>query len=192
MSLLPAQRDRQTASRRIIFSVFLLLLLFACSSCGYSNPYAKKEMQTVPAKTLYIAIWRNHTNELGLETEYYRLFNAWFKNSGRIEVIPAEEQADLKLNGEITAIDLPGLFYNAFDQAREINIKLTVRFTLLDNRNNAVLWQEKQYTVYEPFVLDPSAEKTRYNKEKALLAIGNEIAELIYLRTHEIAKAVLY
>ncbi|MDX1775569.1 MAG: hypothetical protein R3297_03210, partial [Desulfobulbales bacterium] len=90
------------------------------------------------------------------------------------------------LTGEISAIDLPGLFYNTFDEALEIKIKLTVRFALSDNRNNSILWQERQFTVYEPFILDPAGEKTRFNKQKALLRIGDEIAELIYLRTHEI------
>jgi hypothetical protein len=98
-----------------------------------------------------------------------------------------EEQADLKLSGEIAAIDLPGLFYDSFDEALEIKLKLTVSFTLRDNRNNSVLWQERNFTIYEPFIIDPSGERTRYNKQKALLRIGDEIGELIYLRIHELA-----
>ena len=97
-----------------------------------------------------------------------------------------EDQADLKLTGEISAIDLPGLFYDSFDEALEIKLKLTVRFTLRDVRTNSVLWQERNYTVYEPFIIDPSGERTRSNKQKALLRIGDEIGEVIYLRIHEI------
>ncbi|MFC1844387.1 hypothetical protein ACFLZ5_06310, partial [Thermodesulfobacteriota bacterium] len=92
----------------------------------------------------------------------------------------------LKLTGEISSIDLPGLFYDTFDEALEIKIKLTVSFTLYDNNNKKILWQEKQFAVYEPFLLDPAREKAQYNKQKALLRIGDEISELIYLRTHEI------
>jgi hypothetical protein len=133
-----------------------------------------------------ITNWQNRTNELGLESIYFRLFNAWFKKSSIISVIFDEDQADLKLTGEIHAIDLPGLFYDSFNEAVEIKIKLTVYFTLLDNRNNSVLWQERKFTIYEPFIIDPSGEKTRYNKQRALLRIGDKIGELIYLRTHEI------
>lgn len=164
----------------------LFILFFFCCSCGYSNPYTSKKSQTIPTKTLLITTWQNRTNELGLESEYFRLFNAWFKNSNTIAVVFKEEQADLKLTGEISAIDLPGLFYDSFNEALEIKLKLTVRFTLHDNHNNSVLWQERQYIFYEPFIIDPSGERTGYNKQKALLQIGDEIGELIYLRTHEI------
>ena len=133
-------------------------------------------------------MWQNRTNELGLESIYFRLFNAWFKNSSTIYVTPDEEQADLALAGEISSIDLPGLFYNSLDEALEIKIKLTVRFTLRDNKNNSILWQERQYTIYEPFIIEPSGQRSAYNKEKALLRIGDEIGELIYLRTHEIVR----
>jgi hypothetical protein len=49
------------------------------------------------------------------------------------------------------------------------------------------LWQERNFTIYEPFIIDPSGERTHYNKQKALLRIGDEIGELIYLRIHELA-----
>ena len=56
----------------------------------------------------------------------------------------------------------------------------------MDTRNNAILWQEKEYVIYEPFLLEPTSRRTEYNKQRALLRIGDEIAELIYLRTLEI------
>ena len=169
-----------------LFYAILLLLSLTLSSCGYRNPYVKKTTQSSPAKTILLTTWQNRTNELGLESVYFRLFNAWFKNSSRINVVFDEEQADLKLNGEISAIDLPGLFYGPSEEALEIKLKLTVRFTLRDNRSNSILWQEKHYIFYEPFIIDPSGEKAEFNKQRALLRIGDELAELIYLRTHEI------
>jgi Lipopolysaccharide-assembly len=184
--ILPPKRIKLISLRPALFCSILLLLTLEISSCGYSNPYVKKTTPGTPAKTLLITTWQNRTNELGLESVYFRLFNAWFKNSSRINVVFDEDQADLKLTGEISAIDLPGLFYGPSEEALEIKLKLTVRFTLRDNRNNSVLWQEKQYTFYEPFIIDPSGEKAEFNKQRALLRIGDEIAELIYLRTNEI------
>jgi hypothetical protein len=177
---------RQPSLSTLLVFFVLLLLAFVCTSCGYTNPYVSKESPEPSSKTLLITTWQNRTNELGLESIYFRLFNAWFKKSSRISVVFNEEQADLKLTGEISSIDLPGLFYDSFDEALEIKVKLTVRFTLRDNRNNSILWQEREFTVYEPFIIDPTGELTRYNKQNALLRIGNEIGEMIYLRTHEI------
>ena len=186
-AILSNRAPRHTLTYTIPVFFILFLLAFSCSSCGYSNLYAKKELQEASSKTLLLTTWQNRTNELGLESIYFRLFNAWFKKSSRISVVFEEEQADLKLSGEIAAIDLPGLFYDSFDEALEIKLKLTVSFTLRDNRNNSVLWQERNFTIYEPFIIDPSGERTRYNKQKALLRIGDEIGELIYLRIHELA-----
>lgn len=185
--ILSNRAPRNTFIYPILVFFILFLLAFSCISCGYSNPYAKKELQEAPSKTLLLTTWQNRTNELGLESIYFRLFNTWFKKSSIISVVFEEEQADLKLSGELAAIDLPGLFYDSFDEALEIKLKLTVSFTLRDNRTNSVLWQEKKFTIYEPFIIDPSGERTRYNKQKALLRIGDEIGELIYLKSHEIA-----
>jgi hypothetical protein len=174
---------------RLLFHLFLLFFIaVVLCSCGYTNPYAQMNSQDAYANTLHITIWQNQTNELGLESEYFRLFNAWFKKSGRINVIFDEAQADLKLTGEIFSIDLPGLFYDKFDDALEIKINLTVHFTLYDNRNKTILWQEKQFTMSEPFLIDPSGDLTEFNKKRALLRIGDKISELIYVRVHEIVK----
>jgi hypothetical protein len=177
---------------RLWCPIFLLAVFFLLSSCGYTNPYIQKNSQKNPSKTLQITTWQNRTNELGLESVYFRLFNAWFKKSGLVNVVLEDDQADLKLSGEISSINLPGLFYDTFDEALEIKIKLTVSFTLYDNHSKKILWQEKQLAVYEPFLLDPAREKAQYNKQKALLRIGDEISELIYLRIHEIVSSMPY
>ena len=169
-----------------LFLLFIIATMLC--SCGYTNPYAQINSQETPANTLFISIWQNRTNELGLESEYFRLLNAWFKKSGRIAVSFDEEHSDLKLTGEIFSIDVPGLFYDKYDDALEIKINLTVSFTLYDNRDNTILWQEKQFTINEPFLVDPSGDLTEHNKKRALLRIGNKISELIYVRVHEIAQ----
>jgi hypothetical protein len=191
MKNLPSKRIFLLKYPRLLVQLFLLFFIAATlCSCGYTNPYTQINSQDTYAKTLHITIWQNQTNEFGLESEYFRLFNAWFKKSGRINVIFDESQADLKLTGEIFSIDLPGLFYDKFDDALEIKIKLIVRFTLHDNRNKTILWQEKQFTFSEPFLIDPSGDLTEYNKKRALLRIGDKISELIYVRVHEIVKSM--
>ena len=173
---------------RLLVYTILFFMGFALCSCGYSNPYVREKSAASPAKTLLITTRQNRTNELGLESVYYRLFNTWYKKSDMIQVVFDEEQADLKLTGEISSIDLPGLFYDYFDEALEITIRLTVSLKLVDNRNNTILWQENGHVMYEPFLVDPGRQRTEYNKQRALLRIGDEIGELIYLRTLEIVK----
>jgi hypothetical protein len=171
---------------RLPVYAILFFMGFTLCSCGYSNPYVREKPAASPSKTLLITIWQNRTSELGLESVYFRLFNAWYKKSNMVQVVFDEELADLKLTGEISSINLPGLFYDNFDEALEITIRLTVSLTLLDNRNNSILWQEKGLVLYEPFLVGPGRQRIEYNKQRALLRIGDEIGELIYLRTLEI------
>jgi len=185
--------DISTLIRSLFRNLFLLPLIFtaiALAGCGYHNPYVESQEGDSAWKTLHITTWENRTNELGLESIYFRLFNAWFKNSSKINVIQDADHADLRLTGEIASIDLPGLFYDKFDEALEIKIKLTVRFSLRDNKNDHILWRERNFIIYEPFIIDPDPGRTKSNRRRALLKIGNEIAELIYLRTHEIVKTL--
>jgi len=171
----------------LFYPLLLILMAAFLNQCGYTNPYVQKIPAGAEPITLYVSNWQNRTNELGLESKYLRTLTSWFKKSDIIHVIFDEENTDLKLTGEITSIDLPGLFYDSFDEALEIDVKLTVNFTLYDNHSNSIVWQEKDYTVSEPFLLDPKGGQTDYNKNRALLHIGDEIAEFIYLRTNEIA-----
>jgi len=187
MNTVLKRKKRFLKARHFLTYSFLLLpVFFLLCGCGYTNPYIQKNSQENLSKTLHITTWQNRTNELGLESVYFRLFNTWFKKSSIVDVVLKDDQADMKLTGEISSIDLPGLFYDTFDEIIEIKIKLTVSFTLYDNHNKTILWQEKKFTVYEPFLLDPAREKTQYNKQRALLQLGDEISELIYLRVHEI------
>jgi len=182
-----------TLIRSLFGNLIILSLIFTAitlAGCGYYNPYVDSQEGDSAWKTLHITTWENRTNELGLESIYFRLFNAWFKNSSKINVIQDADHADLRLTGEIASIDLPGLFYDKFDEALEIKIKLTVRFSLRDNKNDHILWRERNFIIYEPFIIDPDPGRTKSNRRRALLKIGNEIAELIYLRTHEIVKTL--
>jgi hypothetical protein len=124
---------------------FFLLFLFVISlcSCGYTNPYVQKSSQETNPKTLLITTWQNRTSELGLESIYFRLFNAWFKKSANINVVFEEDEADLKLVGEISSIDLPGLFYDFFDEALEIKIKFMNLFSLsLQEKEHSIIKRE--------------------------------------------------
>ena len=177
--------------RYLLYPLLLLVMATFLNQCGYSNPYVRKIPAGAEPITLYVTTWQNRTNELGLESKYLRTLTSWFKKSDIIHVVFNDENADLKLIGEITSIDLPGFFYDSFDEALEIEVKLTVNFTLYDNHSNKIVWQEKDYTVSEPFLLDPKGGQTEYNKNRALFHIGDEIAEFIYLRTNEIASDMI-
>jgi hypothetical protein len=68
---------KRSLLNKLIFTT-LVLTTFAITGCGYRNPYVDSQDTDSPWKTLHITTWENRTNELGLESIYFRLFNAWF------------------------------------------------------------------------------------------------------------------
>ena len=165
---------------------FIFLLGFYCltaNGCGYRNPYVPQGVAAEEAKIVYLAIWPNRTNELGLETEIYRNLVSWFNKSPNIKLTRSKQEADYLLTGEIRAISVPALSYGQFDQAVEVNVILTVSYLLEEQASDTVLLAHTDLTFAEAALVGSDAVSTRTNKHKALAIINDDLAERVYLGT---------
>jgi hypothetical protein len=173
--------------RAKIHFIFLLLLGFCClvpTGCGYRNPYVQpKDGAPLSSKSVYLSIWPNRTNELGLETAIYRNLASWFQQSPQITTTPNKEEAAFLLSGEIRSISIPALSYGRFDQAVEVNVILTVSYQLIEKATGRILLERKDLTFTEAAKVGDDASTTRANKNKALSIINDDLAELVYLDT---------
>ena len=165
-------------TNRCLFT--LLLLLLPVAGCGYHNPYVPAAGEAGLPITLHLAMWENHTNELGLESTIFQTLNSWFRRNPRVRLTQDRAAADFHLRGQILAITLPGSAYTRYDQAQEVEATLTVRFTLRKNNPDAVVCQKDGLTLSKFFTLTNDAASTRGNKEKALAAMADDLAEQIY------------
>lgn len=178
--------DRSMNVNRVKIHYFFLLLGLCClvpAGCGYRNPYVQPNVATLTPQSVYLSIWPNRTNELGLETAIYRNLVSWFQQSPKIKITPNKDDADFLLTGEIRSISLPALSYGRYDQAVEVNIILTVSYLLTEKATGRILLEKKDLTFAEAAKVGGDASTTRGNKNKALAIINDDLAELVYLDT---------
>jgi len=171
-----------------IYLFFIVVLLGGTTinvGCGYHNPYVMPEQGSLPPAKLYFEIWPNRTNELGLESKIYRTLRFWFKKSKIIHTTTDKNEADFLLEGEIVSINLPGLSYGTFDRAVEVKAILKVRYALKQNRDGKILWEVPAQVFEEAIVLGNDPSTTRGSKKKALALISDDLAEAVYLKTHD-------
>ena len=167
----------------LLFCLSLAISWLVLTGCGYRNPYVQPNVATQSAKRVYLSIWPNRTNELGLETAIYRNLVSWFLQSPKITITPDKEEAEYLLNGEIRSISVPALSYGQYDQAVEINVILTVSYELREKASNAILLEKKNLILTEAAKVGDNASTTRAYKNKALDIINNDLAEFVYIDT---------
>ena len=137
-----------------IFSVFYFLF-FVIAGCGYTT----RSMISNQFKTIYIAPFANKidiTRETDtaykykiykpmLETDITKSVINKFLFDGNLRPIE-KESADLVLKGELVEFRRDPLRYTDLDEVEEYRINLVVNISLWDNRENKLIWEEKNFT----------------------------------------------
>jgi len=140
---------------------FLLLSLAVCcfapvfSGCGYTT----RSMISNKFKTIYITPFINKidiTTEANtenkyklyrprLETDITRAVSNKYLFDGNLKPVKAET-ADLTLKGELMEFRKDPLRYDENDEVEEYRISIRVNLSLWDNRENKLVWEEKNFT----------------------------------------------
>ena len=157
----------------------ILFLAIILASCGYHNP----NVYNGPAKSVYIAEWKNRTSELALGSKIYRTLMKWYQKSGSISVVRKKEGADLILAGEIISIDLPSLSFGLDNTATEVKAKLRVRYILKEIATNTIVFEVPDETWTEAYLLGNSSTQAINNEEEALDRIIENVSQKIYQNT---------
>ncbi len=154
-----------------------ILLAFCLTSCStYYFPHVYKGSE----RSIYMPTWQNRTNKLGLNSQIYQEVSRWFKKAESINLTKTRENADLILAGEIISIDLPSIAWDSNSSAKDINIKLGVRYVLKDIKSGKILWEKPREIWTEGYsasTINAAAE------DEALDKIVNDLAESIYMGT---------
>ncbi len=177
----PHSANPHLSGRGLRTLIFLLLIVVSpwIFSCGYYNPY----VSSGPAKTIYIATWKNRTNELQLGTEIYQSLLSWYQRNSMIRVVRNRDAADLVLGGEVVSIDPPSLSYGVNNITREVNLILQVRYVLKDIKGDTILFQQPGEYRTEQYIVTNNNSIDSTNKAAALSIIIDEMSQDIYTRT---------
>ncbi len=158
--------------------VFLLLL----SACGYRSPYTAAPDGAQAPRSVAAGLWKNRTNELGLETTLYQELAGFFTQSPGLRLAAPGEAADYVLTGEIVRVSHPGIGYTENDLTLEANAELSVRYSLVKKTESPeAAGAPRLLTLSEPYALSRDAAGTRANRQRALAVICQDLAERIYV-----------
>lgn len=163
-------------------ALVLTLVLAVLTGCGYQHPSAAIGKSDTQGIHLFAGLWKNQTNQMGLEADLHRDLIAWLQRNSDITITAGTNQADFQLEGEILEINHPGQTYSTFTEAKELVVSLAVSYRLIDREDGAVLWQEPRIIRSEIYPIGDDAIRTRDNRAQALGRISDDLAEEIYLK----------
>lgn len=162
---------------RSITILFVLVLTLVCTSCGYHNPY----IYHGPEKKIYLATWKNRTNQLQLNAELHQYLVKWFQKSSSLKIVRNRSDADYVLGGEIISIDLPSLAYSN-NQSTEVRVRFRSRYILKDIPNDKVLFQVPDQLKTETYKTSSDSAATSSNEQEALESILETLSQEIYTK----------
>jgi hypothetical protein len=148
-------REEKMMTRKLILLVTSYSLLVTIAGCGYTT----RSQIVDKFKTIYVAPFVNkidlaqesHTaNKYTvyrpiLETDITRSLINKFLFDGNLR-LASEESADLVLKGELVEFRRDPLRYNNDDDVMEYRINIVVNISLLDKKENEIIWKEDEFT----------------------------------------------
>lgn len=135
--------------------IFGMVCAVAVSGCGYTT----RSLIADKYHTVYITPFKNAidiTHETTannyrlyrplLETDITTAVVRKFLIDGNLKPVDNKEDADLVLEGNLTAFRKDPLTYTGDDDVNEYRVSVTVRLKMTDTASNAVSWEEPSFT----------------------------------------------
>ncbi len=164
--------------KNIIKLVLIIPLLLIHIGCGYHFPAVA--IYEGPEKTLYMPQWQNRTSRLDINVNLYKTLTGKFQRSQAITIVRDKAQADLMLAGEVFAIELPGIAWDADTVTTDAMVRLTVRYMLKDLKTGKPLWKVPEQLWTKEY---HSGTKGTAAENQAIATIINDLANHIYINT---------
>ena len=177
--------------------VILLALVFLIAGCGYTT----RSLIANRFKTIYVKPFENKidiTSDVDsaskykiskpmIETDVTRVVVNKFLMDGNLKPL-REESADLVLKGEVVEFRQDPLRYTDNDNdVEEYRLNIIVNLSMWDNKNNKLLWEEKNFTGYYDYFTTyaVSSAVTKKTVDEATPEAINDLARRIVERTVE-------
>ena len=152
----------------------LLLLAVLLVGCGYSL------RSTLPPhiKTVAIPVLTNRTPEPGIEDLITQALIDAMVSSGRMRVV-RPEQADALLEGEVIGYAVDALAFNRAANVTEYRLRIALKLTLRDLRQNTILWQEERVEEKADFRVPGQVTEALVREDQALRRAAVDIARAV-------------
>lgn len=142
--------------------------------CGYTV------RGTLPPhiQTIAVPIFRNRTQEPGVESLITRAVVEAFSTNGRLRVV-GTGQADSVLDGEIVSYTISSIAFDEDANVRLYRLSVTANLRLRDLRQNSVLFQQSEVREQTDFRVQDAVSQTISREETALRVAATEIGRAI-------------
>ena len=169
----------QNAPFRSLF--ILTTLAFLLNGCGYHSPYSNKIDDINEKAVIYLSVWKNNTNELGLEGQILQNIADWLQESKHLSLTNKKEESDLVLTGSIDSIELQATAYSSSDRATTIKARVNTSYQLVRRQSGEKVKQTQNTLRETTYSVGNDAVITQSRKQDALAGIAYAIGEQIYL-----------
>ena len=166
---------------QLIFMSLLLLI----SGCGYQ---LGKVVINLPenVRTISIPTFQNHSFEPAIENIITRQVRQAFLASSRLELINNTQEADLLIEGSVTAFDL---FPLSIDRNRNVvienRIKISLDIRLRGSEEDQTIWHDPHLETTAVFLVQEDPSATRVARDRAILEASEHFAEDLVHRVFE-------
>ena len=157
--------------------LILLLLIFLISGCGYrlrGTQELREDLQKVA-----ILLFTNKTVESRIENDLFNALVDEFARSKNLKVVTAGD-ADLLVNGTITAVENYSISYSPNDKTYEYRVAMTLNVEVTEARTQQVFWRRSAMQEVEEFKATDEPLTIDRRKQAALKRICQVLAENIH------------
>jgi len=169
-------------------ALFFTFFLFLCG-CGYQIQSTKRPLN-LSISSIAIPMVKSTSSFLGFEAKLTEMIRQQFISHSGLKIVPQDE-ADAVLIAEVVDIKTEPISYAVREGSYEVTnsrwLKVKMVAKLVDRRTGKIIWSAtfRERAVYNVVAQSPDPLETRYNETQALMTIGKQFSERIYLRTME-------
>jgi hypothetical protein len=128
----------------------LLLALLVLSGCGY-RPVGSALPVPGEWQAIAIPLFGNRSTEVGLESVFANAFVETFSQSEAMRVTPRPAEADLVLEGKVTALEFSSVAFFDIDRSLVRRVTIRVELVLRRQKTGQIIWKDRE-TVAEEYV----------------------------------------
>jgi len=173
----------RTAHARGAQCTRLLLVVLVCaavaSGCGYR--FQGKAQLPGGAQYLYVDIFENRTNQLGLESTVTNAVVFEFTKRSKQAMVSDREAADIIMKGIIKSVELTTTVssYKQSSGARSVSLTLDVQMVSPDGK---VVWSANGLSDSDSYSVSEDKFLSQDKQRATLAVVATRIAEKIYNR----------
>ncbi len=159
------------------------LLLASLWGCGY-RPLGAAPSEPQARRTLAVPLFANRSTEVGLEAIFATAVINAFAQTGAVNVVPGDKDADLVLEGKVMSLDNTSVAFDSVTRSSVRRVTLRVDMTLRQKKTDKVLWKDSMI-LQEDYVVDPNyhlGEATRTEGlQRAAVTLARRVLDKVLL-----------